>query len=85
MWVISNYMLMSLPSLDFKATSKLRPGSLIEYEYCTDSLGVKTARALALVVRVEWTPKKMRSYVVATTHTGVCNITMSRISAVLAE
>jgi len=46
-------MLISLPSHKwFRATDKIRPGSLIEYEYCTDTLGVKTARALAIVVRV---------------------------------
>ena len=46
-------MLISLPSQKWsRATDSIRPGSLIEYEYYTDTLGIRTARALALVVRV---------------------------------
>ena len=54
-------MLMSLPSMDFRATSKLRPGSLIEYQYYTDALGVKEARAFGIIISIDWRPSHARS------------------------
>ena len=58
-------MLISLPSQKwFKKTDSIRPGSLIEYEYYTDALGIKMARALALVVRVGRSSSASKSHVV---------------------
>ena len=57
-------MLISLQSHKWsRATENIRPGSLIEYEYYTDNLGYKTARALALVVRVARVGSVAKSYV----------------------
>ena len=55
-------MLMSLKStvIHVRATDNIRPGSLIEYEYATDSLGIKIARALALVIDVHRVPNISR-------------------------
>ena len=47
--------------MDFKATSKLRPGSLIEYQYYTDHLGVKEARAFGIIISIDWRPSHARS------------------------
>ena len=57
-------MLISLPSQKWpRATEHIRPGSLIEYEYYTDTLGIRTARALALVVRVGRASTASKSHV----------------------
>jgi len=78
-------MLMSLPSLSFRATSRLRSGSLIEYTRFTDTLGTKTSRALALVVRVDWAPKNARSCVYAMVEGGRTEtISISHITQVVA-
>jgi len=54
---------MSLKSTVFhiRATDNIKSGSLIEYEYATDSLGIKIARALALVIDVHRMPNAARS------------------------
>ena len=84
MWGINSYMLMSLPSLSFRATSQLRSGSLIEYTRFTDSLGLKTSRALAIVVRVDWTPKNARSRVYAMVEGGHTEtISISHVTKIL--
>jgi hypothetical protein len=73
-------MQMTLPDLDFKASAQLRPGSLIEYEYTTGVLADKTARAIALVARVDWRPRHTRSCVWAVAGSGallcidICNV-----------
>ena len=48
-----------LPKLNFKATSQLRPGSVIEYEL--DSITDKVSCAIALVLRVDWNPRHRNS------------------------
>jgi hypothetical protein len=48
-----------LPQLNFKATSQLRAGSVIEYDL--DNITDKTARAIALVLRVDWNPRHRSS------------------------
>ena len=63
-------MLMSLPDWDIRATSNLRAGSLIEYTHYTDSLGVKEARAYALIIRMDWRPRHTRSRCIVLTETG---------------
>ena len=61
---------MSLPDWDIRATSNLRAGSLIEYTHYTDSLGVKEARAYALIIRMDWRPRHTRSRCIVLTETG---------------
>ena len=63
-------MLMSLPNWDLRATSNLRAGSLIEYKRYTDSLGVKEARAYAIIIRMDWKPRHTRSRCIVLTETG---------------
>ena len=48
-----------LPQINFKATSQLRPGSVIEYDL--DSITDKVARGIALVLRVDWNPRHRNS------------------------
>ncbi len=50
-----------LPKLDYRATSKLKPGSVIEYEI-EDAI-YKPARALAFITHIEWAPSNGRSRV----------------------
>ena len=65
-----------LPRLDYRATSKLQPGSVIEYEVekpFSSKRGVKINtlnRALALITRIEWAPRKGRSRVHVLTEGG---------------
>ena len=66
-------MLMSLPNWDIRATSNLRAGSLIEYKHYTDSLGVKEARAYALIIRMDWRPRHTRSRCIVLTESGAIN------------
>ena len=48
-----------LPQLNFKTTSQLRAGSVIEYDL--DNITDKTARGIALVLRVDWNPRRRNS------------------------
>ena len=55
------FMHVRLPKLDYRATSKLIPGSVIEYEI-EDAI-YKPVRALALITHIEWAPSNGRSRV----------------------
>ena len=78
-------MLISLPVSDDATTSNLQKGSLIEYEYCSDALGVKTARALAIVLRVDWRPRHARSHVrVLASDGSVCNVDVKHVCQIIA-
>ena len=79
-------MLISLQSHKWsRATENIRPGSLIEYEYYTDSLGYKTARALALVVRVARVGSVAKSYVevVSPAPDSHLRVSMSRVCQII--
>ena len=58
-----------LPRLDYRATSKLQPGSVIEYEVekpFSSSRGVTINtfnRAMAFITHIEWAPSNGRSRV----------------------
>ena len=58
-----------LPRLDYRATSKLQPGSVIEYEVekpFSSKKGVTINtfnRVLAFITRIEWAPSNARSRV----------------------
>ena len=47
--------------MENQATTKLRPGSLVEYQYYTDALGVKEARAYGIIISIDWRPSHARS------------------------
>jgi hypothetical protein len=57
-----------LPNLDYRATSKLQPGSVIEYEI--SHAVYKTVRALALILRIDWAPSNARSRMHVLTESG---------------
>ena len=79
-------MLISLPSQKWsRATDSIRPGSLIEYEYFTDSIGFKTARALALVVRVgrAGSPANSHLEVLSPGPEGHVRVSMSRVCQII--
>ena len=79
-------MLISLPSQKWsRATDNIRPGSLIEYEYFTDSIGHKTARALALVVRVGRAASVSKSHleVLSPGPQGHLRVSMSRVCQII--
>ena len=57
-----------LPRLDYRATSKLQPGSVIEYE--VEHAIRKSARAIALITNIEWAPSNGRSRVHILTEQG---------------
>ncbi len=61
-------MRMRLPKLDYRATSKLIPGSVIEYEIANAIL--KPNRAIAMITRIDWAPSNSRSRVHVLTETG---------------
>ena len=79
-------MLISLPSQKWsRATDSIRPGSLIEYEYYTDTLGIRTARALALVVRVGRASSVSKSHleVLSPGPAGHLRVSMSRVCQII--
>ena len=79
-------MLISLPSQKkVRATDTIRPGSLIEYEYFTDSIGFKTARAFALVVRVGRAGSLAKSHldVLSPGPEGHLRVSMSRVCQII--
>ena len=65
-----------LPRLDYRATSKLQPGSVIEYEVeknfrRTKNFSASTyIREIALITHIEWAPRRGRSRVHVITETG---------------
>ena len=77
-------MLISMPNMDYRATSKLRPGSLIEFQYFTDSLGVREARAFGLIIRMDWRPRHARSRCfVLTRADGLTTVDISHVCRIL--
>jgi hypothetical protein len=80
-------MLMSMPSTAIlvRATENIRVGSVIEYEYSTDSIGIKTSRALALVTEVHRTPNVARSklQVISPAPKQGDKLLMSKVTAVV--
>ena len=67
----------SLPRLDYRATSKLQPGSVIEYELeipfmsSNNFNASKFEREIALITYIEWAPSNGRSRVHVLTEAGV--------------
>ncbi len=66
----------SLPRLDYRATSRLQPGSVIEYEVEKPFRQSKSfsasayVREIALIVHIEWAPSNGRSRVHILTEAG---------------
>jgi len=62
-------MRMSLPTVNYRTSSQLRPGSLVEYELKKDyhkAKGIKVKEhilTIGLVIRVDWAPLNRRSRV----------------------
>jgi len=61
-----------LPRLDYRATSKLKAGSIIEYE--VEHAIHKTSRALALITHIEWSPRNGRSRVHVLSEAGLLKV-----------
>ena len=61
-------MQLTLPRMDYRATSKLKPGSVIEYE--VEHAILKTVRAVAMILQVDWAPSNARSRVHVLTEQG---------------
>ena len=77
-------MLMSLPSMNFRATSHLRPGSLIEYQYYTDALGVKEGRAFGIIISIDWRPSHARSRcLVLSREAGANSVDIAKICRII--
>ena len=50
-----------LPKLDYRTTSNLTPGSVIEYEL--ERVNLTSLRQVGMIVRIDWAPTTARTQV----------------------
>ncbi len=75
-----------LPRLDYRATSTLRPGSIVEYELTPSYTNpyITPARMLALITRIDWAPQNVTTRVhVLTPTAGVRVISMTYVCKII--